>query len=269
MIGEFAPFQMNYGCLRFRNYEELTIRTAIEATAMDDSGPAGSGSQPAGQPAGQAAGQAAGPERVPADLRQHELRVALRRARIEEAERSGAIYDLRGAELARLEILDEALAPIYASLPPGVDFFDHGIIASERPRLFIDIVASVEMARDSRTYRLLLDTLEGRVALAESTDVKVMERAVTNHIARRLLAREKALASSAYPPGMLVRDETVMQANILSQALREPRRGAIDGGDQPAQRQRGSAWRGLLIFLLGIILGAILLFVWLEARSRY
>ncbi|MBY0613202.1 MAG: hypothetical protein K2P80_13565 [Beijerinckiaceae bacterium] len=205
-------------------------------------------------------------DRSSSELRHRELRAALRRARIEEAERSGAIYDLRGVELARLEILDEALAPVFAALPAGIDMFDHGIIPSERPRLFVDIVASVEMARDSRTYRLLLDTLEGRVALAESSDVKVMERAVTDHIARRLLARERALASSAYPPGMLVRDEAVMQGNILSQALREPKRASADAVSPP--RGRGSAWRGLLIFGLGLAIGAALLFVWLEAHPR-
>ena len=94
-----------------------------------------------------------------------ELRAAIRHARIEEAERSGAIYDLRGAELARLEYLQEKLAPLFKSLPTGVDMFDHGVTPSEHPRYYVDLAAFVEMARDTRTYRFLLDTLEGRISL--------------------------------------------------------------------------------------------------------
>ena len=132
-----------------------------------------------------------------------DLKSAIRRARLADAERSGAIYDLRGAQLARLEVLEEALAPLYASLPSEIDLFDHGIIPSEQPRLYVDIVAFVEMARDNRSYRFVLDTHEGRIALGESADVAQIKQLVIDHVARRLLAREKALASSAYPTGML------------------------------------------------------------------
>ena len=39
------------------------------------------------------------------------LRDALRQARIEAADRTGVVVDLRDAEVARLEILNEALDP--------------------------------------------------------------------------------------------------------------------------------------------------------------
>ena len=42
------------------------------------------------------------------------LRDALRRARIEAADRTGVVVDLRDAEVARLEILNEALDPLFA-----------------------------------------------------------------------------------------------------------------------------------------------------------
>ena len=45
------------------------------------------------------------------------LRDALRQARIEAADRTGVVVDLRDAEVARLEILNEALDPLFAQIP--------------------------------------------------------------------------------------------------------------------------------------------------------
>ena len=53
-----------------------------------------------------------------------DLKAAIRRARIEEAERSAVASDMRAAELARLEMLRDALVPVYAQLPTGLDVFD-------------------------------------------------------------------------------------------------------------------------------------------------
>lgn len=122
------------------------------------------------------------------------LREALRRARIETAERSGVIVDLRDAEIARLELLNEALEPVFAETPVGADLFDRGISQGESPRLWIDIVAHVAMARDKRTYRFLQDTRFGRRVLAESADIAAIVEAVTAYVARRMIERERAFA---------------------------------------------------------------------------
>ena len=45
------------------------------------------------------------------------LATAMRRARIEDAERSDVVAELRGAELARLEMLKDALEPVLAQVP--------------------------------------------------------------------------------------------------------------------------------------------------------
>ena len=45
------------------------------------------------------------------------LRDALRKARIEAADRTGVVVELRDAEVARLEILNEALDPLFAQFP--------------------------------------------------------------------------------------------------------------------------------------------------------
>jgi len=70
------------------------------------------------------------------------LRDALRQARIEAADRTGVVVDLRDAEVARLEILNEALDPLFAQIPAQVDLFDRGISQGDNPRLFARTAAA-------------------------------------------------------------------------------------------------------------------------------
>lgn len=123
-----------------------------------------------------------------------DLRTAVRRARIEEAERSSVAAELRGAEIARLEMLQETLQPVFAQLPRDAELFDMGLIPGEKPRLFVDMVAFVEMARDRRTFRFIQETRSGRILLAESDKVDPLAEAVTAYLGRRLVERERALA---------------------------------------------------------------------------
>ncbi len=167
---------------------------------------------------------------TPSETRPVRLRDALRKARIEAADRTGVVVDLRDAEVARLEILDEALDPVFAQVPEQVDLFDRGISQSETPRLWVDVVAYVMMGRDKRIYRLVQDTRFGRKVLAESHDVPVMVGAVTDYIARRMVEREQALAAQP---------ET---------APLEPKK----------KRRRSSFWT----FVLGFVLGAAALFAY-------
>jgi hypothetical protein len=124
------------------------------------------------------------------------LRDALRQARIEAADRTGVVVDLRDAEVARLEILNEALDPLFAQVPDQVDLFDRGISQGDTPRLWIDVVAHVVMGRDKRIYRFVQDTRFGRIVLAESHDVAVIVDAVTDYVARRMIEREHALVAT-------------------------------------------------------------------------
>src|SRR5258708_26012289 len=84
------------------------------------------------------------------DTRPTRLRDALRQARIEAADRTGVVVDLRDAEVARLEILNEALDPLFAQIPEQGDLFDRGISQGDTPRLWIDVVAHSMMGRDKR-----------------------------------------------------------------------------------------------------------------------
>src|ERR1700712_665937 len=124
------------------------------------------------------------------------LRDALRKARIEAADRTGVVVELRDAEVARLEILNEALDPLFAQVPEKVDLFDRGVSQGETPRLWIDVVAHVLMGRDKRIYRFVQDTRFGRIVLAESHDVPVIVDAVTGYVARRMIEREHAMVAT-------------------------------------------------------------------------
>lgn len=131
----------------------------------------------------------------------HPLRRALRRARLEAAEHSQAVADLRTAALARLDLLRERLHPVFRDLPRHADLFDPSLVPGDPPRLFVDLVAFVDMARDGRTYRLVRDTHAGRQVLAEEIDVGRIAGAVTDYVARRLVERERLLAGAAPTTG--------------------------------------------------------------------
>src|SRR5580692_8435029 len=130
------------------------------------------------------------------DMRPTRLRDALRQARIEAADRTGVVVDLRDAEVARLEILNEALDPLFAQIPQQVDLFDRGISQGDTPRLWIDVVAHVLMGRDKRIYRFVQDTRFGRIVIAESHDAATIVDAVTDYVARRMIEREHALVAT-------------------------------------------------------------------------
>ncbi|VVB42987.1 hypothetical protein RHAL1_00489 [Beijerinckiaceae bacterium RH AL1] len=123
------------------------------------------------------------------------LKLAMRRARFDDAERLGAMADMRAARIGRLELLAEALQPLVLQIPEDVDLFDFGLMPGLNPRLFLDMIGFVEMGRDARTYRLIQDTRYGRKVIIESDSVPRMVEAATDYVARRLLERDKALAA--------------------------------------------------------------------------
>jgi hypothetical protein len=156
------------------------------------------------------------------------LRDALRQARIEAADRTGVVVDLRDAEVARLEILNEALDSLFAQVPERVDLFDRGISQGDTPRLWIDVVAHVLMGRDKRIYRFVQDTRFGRIVIAESHEVAAIVRAGTDYVARRMIEREHALVATPAP--------------VEPAVVAKPRRG------------------GFGMFVFGFIVGALALF---------
>lgn len=150
------------------------------------------------------------------------LKEALRQARIESAERSGIVVEMRDAEAVRLEILNDALDPVFAEIPANVDIFDRGVSRGEIPRLWIDITACVLMGRDKRTYRFVQDTRYGRKMLSESAEIGETAKAITRYVAARLIERDRALAEG--------------------------------GGRHELPRQDN--WRAAGFFVLGLVIGA-------------
>jgi hypothetical protein len=155
------------------------------------------------------------------------LRDALRQARIEFADRSDVVVDLRDAEVARLEILSDALDPLFSEIPDNIDLFDRAVSQGDTPRLWIDVVAHVVMGRDKRTYRFVRDTRFGRTVIAESNEVQPIVDAVTSYVARRMIEREHAFM----PP-----EEATLS--------------------RPAPQQS----RSWLVFALGFVVGIVVLF---------
>ena len=170
------------------------------------------------------------------------LKAAVRKTRIEIAEKSSVVVDLRDAERARLEILNDALNPLFQETPPDIDLFDRGSSQGDTPRLWIDAIAHVVMGRDKRHYRFVLDTRYGRKVLAESTEIAAIVEAVTHYVATRIIERERALAE----------DETLLHTRLHRGVHGRPRR-------------RG--WRILRAFLFGLIAGWAALFavLWVVA----
>ncbi|MBL8567870.1 MAG: hypothetical protein JNK84_02180 [Phreatobacter sp.] len=222
------------------------------------------------------------PQSSPAD---RSLKNAIRAIRIEEAERTGVVVALREADLVRLEILHERLRPVLAEVPRGIELFDAGITPGETPRLWIDMIAFVEMGRDKRTYRFLQDTRNGRRIMAESEDAGAVAERITAYVASRLIERERMLA---LPPVSPLREAPVLpRADMPAATLDRPQQ-AVAGaeatspmpqttlapaaiadaaqpdaptGTLPAAQatRRGISFSGLggfVLFLLGVAAGA-------------
>ena len=162
------------------------------------------------------------------------LTQAMHQARLEAAERTSVVVDLRDAELARLELLNEALDPLFAEIPPGVELFDRGISRGDTPRLWLDSVAHIAMGRDKRLYRFLHDTRIGRHVLAESHEIAEIVQAVTTYIARRLVERQRAL------------DEDPDYINRVSPKA-------------AARERRRRRWRAFGVLVLGFVVGVVTL----------
>jgi hypothetical protein len=126
------------------------------------------------------------------------LAMAMNQARMELADRESVKSEARTYGAARLEALRKKLAPLYAAIPRDVEMFDLGLVAQDRPRLFVDIIAFIEMNRNQTAYRLLQETRAGRVTLVETDDDKIMIDHVTQYVARRLVEREQALAAEGH-----------------------------------------------------------------------
>ena len=177
------------------------------------------------------------PENVPV---QPDLAASIRQARVENAERADAIAEVRELEIVRLKALESALESVVDQAPQGVDLFDMALTQSEHPRLFLDMIAFVDMAHDKRTYRFFQDTRQGRVLMAESQSADTIVAAVADYVARRLVERERALTVGlARGRGAASATRRSERAGDLADRQAAPARFALS----PSWRERSSCRR--------------------------
>ncbi len=131
----------------------------------------------------------------PAQVRR--LAEVMREVKNAVADRDDVVVELREAARTRLELMAVELAPLFAEVPDDIDLFDFTISSGLQPRLWIDAVSHVAMARDRRTYRFLKDTRAGRVVLAEDIAIKPVADQVARYVAERMIERERLMEGPA------------------------------------------------------------------------
>lgn len=168
-----------------------------------------------------------------------DLKHAIREVRIAHAERNDVVSDLHETELARLELLAEALEAVAKDMPADHDQLLLGMLPGQTPRYWVDATSFVMMARDKRRYRFLKDTRLGRTELAESADVHEIADKVTRYVAERIVERDQAVES-----------------DWLSKAVRARQSALVP--PRPSGESFALIW-GLCGFGLGMIAGMFLL----------
>lgn len=160
-------------------------------------------------------------ERQGGEPKVRRLSDAMRKVRIAEAERTDALSDLYDADRARLDLMADELAGVFADIPKDDEFFICAVGGSVPPRLWIDGTTHLVIGRDRRTYRFVKDTRLGRIVLGESADVDRMADLVTDYVAERIVERERA------------KDSDLLMSQLKAAVL-SPRPGATPAESAPS-----------------------------------
>jgi len=169
------------------------------------------------------------------------LREAIRKARVEEAERLEATADTRDGEIARLELLKTELETVFAEVPRNDDRFNLVLAPSRPARLWIDLFTYVAVDDASGAYLFIRNSESGRRTLFSANTVAEMADRITTYMANEIVRRER------------------MEAALLDTV---PRPKAVIESDGAAPGM------GIVLsaFIIGVIAGAAGLFaaVWLS-----
>lgn len=123
-----------------------------------------------------------------------DLSGALRKARLAEAAHLEALLAVKDSKSLRLQVLKDDISPAIAATADAAKYFDLIVAPGEQPRLWIDMISSVVMEPDFRTYRLLQDNQGGREVLLETSDRAEMVNYLKTYLAHRMIARERNIA---------------------------------------------------------------------------
>lgn len=144
------------------------------------------------------------------------LREAIRKARLEEAERLDVTADLRDGEIARLDLLKAELETMFADVPVNDDRFNLVLVPSRPARLWIDLFTYVTVDDANGAYLFVRNSENGRRTLFSSTNVIDMTDRVTRYMAREIVRRERIEASLVDParPGRFADERAERNAGM-------------------------------------------------------
>lgn len=181
---------------------------------------------------------------------------AIREAKNAMADRDDVVVEMREATRARLEILAAELEEVIADAPAESPAFDFAISSGQQPRFWIDAVAHVGMGRDRRTYRFVRDTRNGRVVLAESTEVKPIADAVTRYVAERIVERQRDLDHEPAVTPQPVEEKTAAGTDADETQPTAAGKPAFARAPEPKRDRLSDFFSGVAMIALGLILGA-------------
>jgi hypothetical protein len=130
---------------------------------------------------------------------QDKLTTALREARLAESAQLESILNLRDAKSLRLETLRTALVPLVSGHAAAMKLFELNVQSGANPRLWIDLISSVVMEPDPRTYRLVQDHDGQRETLFESGELQETVDFLTRYLAHRIVLHDRAAAGLSNP----------------------------------------------------------------------
>jgi hypothetical protein len=139
------------------------------------------------------------------------LREAIRKARLDEAERLGVAADNRDGEIARLELLKSELETVFAEIPQQDDRFNLALVPSRPARLWIDMFTYVAVDDGSGAYLFIRNSENGRRTMYSATNVADMADRITTYMAHEIVRRERieaALTESGSRQKMVVDSES-------------------------------------------------------------
>ncbi len=127
------------------------------------------------------------------------LREAIRKARLEEAERLDVTADHRDGEIARLELLKAELEMVFAEVPKHDDRFNLALVPSRPARLWIDLFTYVAVDEVTGAYLFIRNSENGRRTLFTAGNVADMTDRITTHVAHEIVRRERMEAALLEP----------------------------------------------------------------------
>ncbi|ODR97134.1 hypothetical protein AUC70_12720 [Methyloceanibacter stevinii] len=169
------------------------------------------------------------------------LRDAIRKARLEEAERLDEAADQRDGELARLDLLKAELEAVFAEIPNHDDRFNLALVPSRPARLWIDLFTYVTVEDGANAYLFMRNSENGRRTLFRSTNVAETADRITDYVAAQIVQRERTEAGLTH-------------AGVRSRSVPEE------------ERPRVNTRMVVMSFIVGLLTGAVGLFaaVWLS-----